>query len=109
MNLNYYDILSDGNVQKVEKDIIWWAKNNPNGIMLINEDTLREFRKKLVEQYMKPQKKALELQMKEISICWFNIGGEKAILGCIYENESGNILYKQPNSWKEASIWYHFT
>ena len=105
--LNYYDKLAGNDVRKIEESIKWWAENNPNGIMLIDEETLRNLRQKLVEAYGKPQQSVLELHMDEICICWTNVGGEKAILNFVYDN-NGKVLYEQPRTWKESDLWYQF-
>ena len=105
--LNYYDKLAGSDVRKIEEDIISWVKNNQNAVMLIDEETLRNLRKKLVDQTGKPQQSVLELHMDKISICWTNVGGEKAILNLVYDS-NGEILYEQPRTWKESEVWYHF-
>lgn len=105
--LNYYDKLSNEDVREVEKYIKDWAKRNPNGILLINQNTLNNLRCRLKQQPGKTQHVVSMLQMENIDIGWINIGGEKAILNIIQDN-NGKLLYKQPASWKDAELWYQF-
>ena len=105
--LNYYDKLAGNDIRKIEEDILWWAKNNPNGVMLIDDETLRSLRGLLGIQTKIPQVSVCELHMNKVSISWINVGGEKAILNFVYDDK-GQIIYKQPKTWKESDLWYHF-
>ena len=105
--LNYYDKFAGNDVRKIEESIKLWAKNNPNGIMLIDHETLIALRSKLVAAGKK-QPEVCALYFEEITICWTNVGGEKAILTFIYDNNNGKDLYRQPQTWKESDLWYQF-
>ena len=105
--LNYYDKLAVQDVKKVEENIIQWSKDNPNGVLLIDESTLWNLRSRLIEQTGRPQPTVTSLYMDTITISWTKVGDEKTILNIVQEY-GGKILYTQPKTWKECELWYQF-
>ena len=117
-NLNWFDTMATGDMQKFEEGLINWAKsNNKNAIMLFDQASLHKIMEEVKKEGIIPNTPQATyrhvpcptklLRLQHITIEWYTVSYGKCILKSIKE-ANGLYLYEEPKNWKDATLWYAF-
>ena len=108
-DLNWNDIFVTKDVRKLKERLLNWAKDNPKGVLLFNTTIVSKIHHRMTQQKVSGYQFGNGLKIEDIKITWHKLPGNKGILESITrENTTKEVLYKEPASWEECTLWYEF-
>lgn len=109
----FCDIFSNEDIRKVEKHFREWISTNEmKGILLFDVSIMNQLYKRAVEQkvhtFLDTNGSSRKFGLGDLRIVWYELSGTKAILKTVNSISTGKVLYSEPSSWNEATVWYQF-